>query len=387
MSDAMITPQLLRWARERSGIPTERIVKRANIDLPRLTSWENGEDRPTFRQAQILAHILHIPFGYLFLSDPPKETPQIPDFRLTVDSSHHTYSADFLEVLHSAMRKQQWYREFLIEDGSSPLSFIGKYNRTANPADVALDIRNILDVPLHRAQKCTTWDEYLRILTRSADAAGIIVLRSGVVGSNTHRKLSVEEFRGFALSDDMAPLIFINGSDAKTAQIFTLLHELAHLWIGESGISDIITTIPSKDVAHEVERFCDTTATEFLVPESDFSSQWDTNATAIEEVERLSRHYRVSTVVILRRAFELDFIGSQTFVSLLEIVKGKQKSVKSEKPGGDFYATLQVRNGYNLTSTIVGAALEGRILYRQAAELLDVHPSKISDIAEHFGMR
>ncbi|RMN74615.1 hypothetical protein ALQ55_200010 [Pseudomonas savastanoi pv. savastanoi] len=133
---------------------------------------------------------------------------------------------------------------------------------------VVSDIRQTLGVDPEKSR--LDYDKYSRALIDAAEVAGVLVMRSGIALGNTHRKLEVSEFRGFAISNSLAPVVFINSSDAPTARLFTLMHELAHLWIGSSGVSDAGTAN-----GREEERFCNAVAGEFLVPEELFRAVWN----------------------------------------------------------------------------------------------------------------
>jgi Zn-dependent peptidase ImmA (M78 family) len=212
--------------------------------------------------------------------------------------------------------------------------------------------------------------------------AGFLVFRSGIVGGNTHRHLYTDEFRGFALCDDIAPLVFVNAADYKAAQIFTLAHELAHIWIGKSGVSNQAVDYFSRGFDAEAEAFCDRAAAEFLVPAASFVAEWNRGADPSTELRRLAARFRVSAIVILRRALELDPILKAGFISLLEKARGfiSERDEKVEEPGGDFHATFGARNGERFPSVILGALRGGRILYREAARLLDVRPSTVREL-------
>ena len=222
-------------------------------------------------------------------------------------------------------------------------------------------------------------------LVRAAEAARILVFRSGVVGNNTHRSLDVDEFRGFALSDPMAPAVFVNVRDAKTAQIFTFSHELAHLWLGESGVSDLNGETPGAEISDEVERFCDRAATEFLVPEGSFHYRWPEPPLDLGQVAQdLARAYRVSTTVILRRALELGRISRQDFYSQLEIERSRQTSSVRSGSGGSFRNSFVARNSAPLIAAVFESVLEGKALHREAATVLDIKTSTLSRLADEY---
>ena len=241
-TEAFITPDVLRWALDRRGLPDEEVARRVSVKPERLREWKGGSRRPTLRQAQTLAQKLSIPLGYLFLSERPTEEFPLPDLRTVGDAPPGTPSPELVAVVYDALNKQQWYREYLESQGEEPIEFVGSRSVNDDPDDVAEDIRSRLGVNDAMRQDAATWEQFLTNFVRAAEAAGILVLRSGIVEANTQRPLDVEEFRGFAISDEFAPLVFINGKDAKAAQIFTLAHEIAHLWLGgkrylEPGLS------------------------------------------------------------------------------------------------------------------------------------------------------
>lgn len=390
MTEALIKPELLRWARERSRLAPDSLARNVRVKPEQLESWEKGETYPTFRQVQNLARVLRVPLGYLFLSSPPEEKPALPDLRTVSNVEFNTFSVDFLDLLNDVLRKQQWYREYLRDEGAQPLGFVGRFNLTDTPEQVAEDIRYTLDVSKTLRQEAINWEDFLRKLIRNAETKNILVLRSGVVGNNPHRKLSVDEFRGFAISDDLAPLIFLNGRDAKAAQIFTLAHELAHLWLGESGISNPDIGRPSRDTNKQIEPFCNHVAAELLVPQDQFLIDWHGGISLEENLRKLVHHYRVSSLVILRRAYDLDMISRDDYVEKYKREMENQKTREgrqSEESGGDFYATLFARNSTRLTNAIVSAAFEGRLLYRDAARFLGVKVKTLESIANKLEIR
>jgi IrrE N-terminal-like domain len=230
-----VKPDLLRWARERAG----RSVESLAVKFPMLERWERGEVKPTLKQIEQFAKATLVPVGYLFLREPPVERVPIPDLRTIGDWEVDHPSPDLLETIYLCQRRQAWYRDYARSIGDDPRPFVGSVALDSSIEDVAATMRSALGFDLGARRECPTWTEALRRFIEQADALGILVMVSGVVGSNNHRKLDPEEFRGFALADDLAPLVFINGADTKAAQMFTLAHELAHLWLGESALSDV----------------------------------------------------------------------------------------------------------------------------------------------------
>ena len=132
-----------------------------------------------------------------------------------------------------------WYRDEALVNGEPPLHFVGSLNLATPPAEAADHLRQQLGFSVQARRDCPTWTEALRLFISRAEQAGVMVMVSGVVMNNNNRQLDPQEFRGFALADPLAPLVFINGADSKAAQMFTLAHELAHLWLGQSALSDV----------------------------------------------------------------------------------------------------------------------------------------------------
>lgn len=180
----------------------------------------------------------HAPVGYLLLDEPPDERLPIPDFRTVRGREIEEPSPDLLDVIHLCQQRQEWYRGFARSIGEEPLAVVGSATLSSEVNEAASEIRSWLHFDLEARRKCPTWTEALRLFIDAVDEAGVLVMVSGVVGSNSHRKLDPDEFRGFTLADPIAPLIFVNGADTKSAQMFTLAHELAHVWLGQSGVSD-----------------------------------------------------------------------------------------------------------------------------------------------------
>jgi len=386
---AYITPELLRWARERSGLSTRAAAERFSVKPQRLASWESGEQKPTFRQAQKLAQALHVPFGYLFLSSPPeREAPPLPDLRTVADDQRNTFGIDFLEVLNDVLLKQEWYRGYLEAEAAERLPFIGKFRMGDDPNVIAKDIRDEIGLDERFRSEAQNWGEFLANFIAEVEGLRILVLRSGIVKNDTHRRLSVEEFRGFVITDALAPLIFLNGRDAKAAQIFTLAHELAHLWIGQSGISnpDLGRLDISPNV--QIERFCNQIAAEVLVPRESFLASWE-GANDGNNVRRLAKKYKVSSLVILRCAFDLRKISWQQYRRYYaeEIRRFQARESDQQSAGGNFYLSVERRNGKQLIRAMLSEAFEGHLPYRDAARLLGLKVSRLEPMATFLGIK
>ena len=363
-----VAPQMLAWARRRSGRSREELVER----FPQLLRWEEeGPERsqPTLRQLEGYARATHTPLGYFFLAEPLEEELPIRDFRTVGDQRLRAPSADLLDVVHACQRRQDWYREFAEERGAEPVALVGSATRGDDPVAVASRLRDVLGFSLARRADFRTWEAALSGLVDLAERAGVLVMISGIVGSDTHRRLDVEEFRGFTLADDLAPLVFVNGADAKVAQLFTLAHELAHVVLGGSGISD--TDMAETDEHDDVERWCNAAAAEFLVPRASLEEELDGREPLQDQVVRLARFYRVSTVVVLRRLFDTQHLSAQEYRAAYREERRRVDALTAERAsGGDFYNTTPVRVSKTFARALIGNTVEGGTSYRDAYRLL-----------------
>lgn len=386
MDGIKINPLLLKWARQRAGLSHEQLAQK--VGLPKkpeaALAWETGSAMPTFRQAQALARALHIPFGYLFLSNPPATTLPVADFRTLPDAERGKFSPDLEDVLNDALRKRDWLRERRSQESVPPLAFIGRFKVSDHPKKIADDIRQELDLPLPTGQNVRTGEEHLSLLVHHAEDAGIIVLQSGYALSDTHRTLPVQEFRGFALADEFAPLVFINARDAVAGRIFTLAHEFGHLWTGTSGISNPDLKPTQHTGNRDIERLCNQVAAELLVPGEVLTQHWVRQSDALQMAQTLVTQFRVSVFVILIRAHELNLIPWESLqTAYAQAYQNLKNSVsKSEKGGGDFYRTLRSRNGRILMQEITTAVKQGSLLYQEAARLLNVRPHTMESVIQ-----
>ncbi len=357
-----IKPELLRWARERAG----RTVQDLASPFPKLDRWESGEERPTLNQVERFAKAVHAPVGFLFLPEPPVESIPIPDFR-TAGNVHRSHpSPDLLDTLYICQQRQEWYRDFARSVSDEPFSFVGSTN-IRNPIVATADtIRRAIGFDVDQRRQMPTWTDALRHFIDQADALGILVMCSGVVLNNNRRHLDPDEFRGFAMADNLAPLVFINGADTKAAQMFTLAHELAHIWLGQSAVSDA-QALQQPDL--DVEIWCNQVAAELLVPLAVLDAEYRPDANLGEETNRLARHFKVSTLVILRRIHDAGGLTREEFWRAYDQELARLRAIPKGS-GGNFYLTQAARVSKRFARALVISTLEGQTLHRDAFRLL-----------------
>jgi len=379
MNRIAVRPALLRWARERTGRTETSLARK----FPKLALWERGESRPTFRQLEQFAQATFVPFGYFFLMEPPVERLPIPDLRTPGNARIARPSPDLLDTLFLCQRRQTWYRDWARGSGEDARPFVGSARANSPVEETAALMRRALGFDLDARAECPTWTDALRQFIGEAEELGVLVMVSGVVGSNNHRKLVPEEFRGFALADDLAPLVFINGADTKAGQMFTLAHELAHLWLGESALTD---ATPACLAPHVTERWCDAVAAEFLVPLAalrDLLRPGD----VLGQVSALARRFKVSTLVVLRRLHDAARLTREEFHDAYE-TELRVLRARPRSEGGDFYLTQAARLSRRFTRALVLSTLEGQTLYRDAFRMLGIaRESTFRELSASVGYR
>ncbi len=362
MNRVPVKTELLQWALERSGKYPDMLAKK----LPKIEEWLAGELSPTLKQLETFARATYTPIGFLFLPEPPDEQVPIPDFRTMAMEYFDRPSPDLLDTIYICQQRQEWYRDFERTMGGDPLPFVGSAQLTDDVIQTATLMRKALGFNIEERKKMRTWADALRRFVEQADLLGVMVMVSGVVGSNTHRKLDPREFRGFALSDRLAPLVFINGADTKSAQMFTMSHELAHVWLGETAVSDAEAVRTSNN---RVERRCNRVAAEFLVPLDAISSVYDGDNDLSDEMDKLARQFKVSTLVILRRIHD---VGGLTRDELWDAYQRELQRllVVSKGGGGDFYRTQPVRVSKRFARALYVSTFEGHTSFTEAFRML-----------------
>ncbi len=375
MSRVAVATAVLRWAVERAG-RSGRSEDKLRKKFPKIQQWLSGEGQPTLRQLEDLAKATLTPFGFFFLEEPPEERMPIPHFRTLRGETPSKPSPDLLETIQMMQQRQVWMREFLIEQGQEQLPFASSARVGEQPLSIAQRIRSTLGFDEGWAAKQPTWTDGLGVLRGAMEDAGILVVVNGIVGNNTHRKLDPDEFRGFVLADEYAPLMFVNGADGKAAQMFTLGHELAHVFFGSSAAFDLRKMQPADD---PTEQACDSVSAEFLVPEHELHQVWLSVQDDLEPFQAIARKFKVSEIVAARRALDLALINEEAFHEFYRDYKRDERRRaaaalrRQKKKGGDFYANQNFRVGRRFASAVVRAAREGKLLYSEAYQLTGLY--------------
>ena len=386
MSRLRITlqPAVLRWARERAKLDIAELARKVGVRPERVTEWETS-GTITVAQADKLAHRTYTPVGFLYLDEPPEDRLPISDFRTRRGDALQRPSPDLLETVYLMQRRQAWMHDDLVEEQSDPLGFVAAYGLDSPPQRVAAAMRDALHLSDGWAAAEGTWSDALRRLRDRIEDAGVLVVFNGIVGNNTRRKLDPDEFQGFALVDEFAPLVFVNSADFKAAQIFTLAHELAHIVIGADGVSGFEALQPPDD---ETEDFCNSAAAEFMVPEAELRTLWDNASRSRDPYRSIARHFKVSSLVAARRSLDIGLISREMFFEFYSDYRDNELHDirRGESGGGNFWRTQRWRIGPRFGTAVARAVKEGRLPYREAYGLTGIRGETFERMPDKLGL-
>jgi len=391
---------ILKWARETANLSRSIAASKAKInDLKsrggreavssetRLERWEQGADKPTFSQLEKLAKAYRRPVLTFFLQDAPIQKSSLQDFRTIANKEIETvaYGSEFsaftrqIEALHVTIR------DLLIDSGNKELSFVGSLDINSSPLESAKTIRDLLKYPIVTQRRAHGSDQLFSDIRQHAEELGIYIILEGNLGS-WHTDFEPDVFRGISISDRIAPLIVVNPNDAKTARVFTLLHELCHIFLGDNGIYNWSNFNIRQASRYENEQFCDKVAAEFLVPKDYMVIEWNnfTTESTKTRIEQVARKYNVSRIVVARRMFDLDYIDSDYYWEYYEESRTEWEQIKdkvrSKKEHPSYAIRTRTRLGEKLINTVVLASREGRISELQASRILNVKINNLSKI-------
>ena len=378
---AYITAKVFKWARESAKMTEEIAASKVAVSIDKFKDWEKGEDYPTIRQAQSLAKAYRRPFALFFLPDVPTDFQPLQDFRKTGSKELSTSS---IFIIREIQQKQAWIREVNEDNNENRVPFIGRFTIKDNPVLVAKDILATLNINPLNYKSNNPIIEWID----KAESNGIFISRTSFIHSRL--KLDSNEIQGFAIADDFAPFIFINSDDWNAPQLFTLVHELSHLWIAETGISnDVEPSIKNVGDYNPIELFCNEVAANALMPK-EFIDSLDSKAfDNAKEVFKNAKIIGVSSFALLVRALNLNIISLSAYKQLKQLADieyneflkreeaKKIKQKEKEKRGGPNYFLLQLnRNSRLFTQTVLDAFRGGVIEPSMASNLLNVQVNK-----------
>lgn len=382
---AFITPNVLKWARESARMTEETAAAKVSATVEKFKEWEAGTSQPTIRQAQTLAKAYKRPFALFFLPEIPRDFQPLQDFR---KSGSKVLTTSSIFIIREIQQKQAWISEVYSENQEEKLPFVGRFSINDNPQKVAQDILTTLKI--NPASYKT--DNPIKEWIDSAETNGIFISRTSFIHSRL--KLDSEELQGFAIADHTAPFVFVNSEDWNAPQLFTLVHELAHIWIAETGISnEVEPDIKHKDKYHPVELFCNEVAASALMPKEIVLAFNSSSFQTSKDVFKIAKQLGVSSFALLVRALNLNIISSPAYQKLKKQAdidfadylkreaEKKARQKEKDKPGGPNYFLLQLnRNSRLFTQTVLDAFRGGFIEATLASNLLNVQVNKFQKL-------
>jgi len=362
-----VAPTVMDWA---LGHMDTSMINENLLD--NAEKWRTGKKRPTFNQLESLSRASGIPFGYFFLQTPPKEDLSLLQYR-TVDSIQlQNPSRNLVDTIHDMENVQDWMRNYLLENGHTDLGFVGSQKDKHNAVQIAGAIRKDLGLSVNwYADSKSALDSFNKI-RMFAESSNILIMMNGVVGSNTHRKLDINEFRAFTLIDNYAPLVFINANDSNNGRLFSIIHEISHIWLGyNSFYNDRYNT--AFDIS-AVEQLCNAVAGEILVPQQSFKKRWNSviYGDFKERIKEVASYYKCGTTVIARKALANNFITAKQYKECAEeAIKYYEEFIKQKRnyPGGNYYKTMASRIDHRFLYALYNDVSEGRTRYTDAFNL------------------
>lgn len=376
-----IQPSVMEWAWEQSGeeMLGEEMTRK-------IKNWLEGTKTPTFRQIEELSKKSHIPLGYFFLQAPPDENVSLIEYR-TVDSIKlEKPSRDLIDKISEMDRIQDWMRTYRRENGMEPLGIVGCAKDTKDACDVVDMMRDELGLDYKWFEEFDSSRELFKYVRDRLEECGVIVMMSGIVGENTHRPLDVDEFRAFAMADEWAPLIFINAADSEGAKLFSLLHEAAHICMGEN---DLYNDMGQKEIreSRRLEEVCNAAAAELLVPVKEFSKNWNENLKDVfDKVTDLARHFHCSQVVVARKALDYHEIDRTCYDEIAARAYENYRKMKEQRgSGGNYYNTKGSRLDGAFVRALCESIATGRTSYTEAYRLTSTNAGTFPKVAAHFG--
>jgi len=361
-----VVPSVLEWAIKESRINPSII----EIKQPKLKDWIAQISKPTFVQLKNLSEFLRVPFGYMFLNEPPMHNVFDVEFRTLNNELNERPSKELEDILIDIKYKQNWISEIRKNDGYEPIDLVGYCSRKSG--NIVVDLNAILDIPKDWFFTQKDEDKAFAYLRQKIEDKGIFVMVNGIVIDDTHRKLPIEEFRAFVLVDEYAPFIFINRNDSKKAMIFSLIHEFLHILF---NTDDILNLNDFKDEI-DLERKINKLTADFLCPESFIKQNWDNNIDLKENIECFSEILKVSKIVVAIAMNSYQLISNQ----LVEEIKNETDQIikyyfKETKSGGDYYNNKVNRLSERFIDAVINHAETGNLQFTEAFKLLNVKGS------------
>ena len=395
---ANINPEILAWAREEAGLSLSDAADQGKVSAlkdktaeQRLVEWEQGAEKPTQNQLSNIAKAYYRPILTFYLPVPPAPDAEVADFRTIADEEMGKLPPKLRALVSKMIARQQEILELFKSDDDEDeapksIPFIGRFNVERDVGAVAKDIEDELNLPLGERRQLNDNDALLKLIRLRAEERGVFVLAQGDLGSY-HTDIDPTVFRGFALADPIVPFVVLNDNDAKPAQTFTLIHELAHLWIGETGISNF-DPFNGRGHSTEDEKFCNSVSAEFLMPRAEIAEIWNMRRALplAEAIREVAREFGVSRAAAGIRLWSFGEIEDNAWWQLFEGYKREWAEAKRRReeardgPAPIYYPAKKSQLGGLLISTVLNALDAGQVTYTRASRILGVSPDGFENL-------
>ena len=387
-----VNPEILVWARETAGLTVEEAARKLALGNSRVSSaadklaaMEGGHKEPTRAQLSKMADQYRRPLLTFYLSRPPVKGDRGADFR-TLSPDISARDEALLDALVREIRARQSMVRAVLEDDEEiePLPFIGSHRIEDGREAVLASLQKLMDVSVQQYRAQANASAAFRLLRESAENAGIFVLIKGDLG-NHRTALDTSVFRGFSISDNLAPFVVINDQDARTAWSFTLLHETVHLLLGQTGVS-------AAQVGNDIERFCDGVAGDFLLPPVELSqlkikTPGDFNSVD-DGISEFANARKISRRMVTYQASRAGVISWEMCEQLIALYRkqwrdSRAKSAESGGSGPSFYVFRRHRLGNRIINWVRLMLAADVLSTSGAARILGVKSRQVHTILEY----
>lgn len=388
-----VNPDIMRWAREGAGLDLVEAARKLHLGgshgvdgADRLEAIELGYEHPSRSLLVRMARVYRQPLLVFYLAAPPRAGGRGQDFRTLPVDDDSTEEVVLDVLLRDVMARQEIIRAAIEEeDEPEPLAFVCSVTMEVGVERLVGNFRDTLGLSLaeFRAQRAA--DDAFRLLRERVESSGVFVMFASNLGSH-HTTLAVDRFRGFALADPIAPFIVINDQDSRAAWSFTLLHELAHVWLGYTGVS-------GGQPERAVERFCNEVASEFLLPARELeefgSAAQASSAELVERIGEFARGRKVSRTMLAYRLHRTGLISAGQWSHLAALFRRawverretEREAARARDDNGPGYYTIRrQRIGEGLLRTTGRLLAAGALTSTKAGKVLGVKPGNLSRV-------
>ena len=399
-----VNPAVLVWARESSGLNLREAAHQIGLTASesassegKLLELEVGKRLPSRAQLTNIAKTYRRPLLAFYMTSPPPKGDRGNDFRFTASAVTSRDNALLDALLRDVKARQEMLKSLLEDEEEATVKpFVGSCSLTDDVSEVARRIASALELPADGTSRGGGADELFRKLRSQTEALGVFVLLVGDLGSH-HSALSEEVFRGFALADDKVPFIVINDHDARTARSFTLIHELTHIYLGQTGVSGSPETVRTNTQNGRIEEFCNDVAGLVLLPKGfalqrPASLSTGDDASAVRFIEDTAKKWNVSEPLVAFRLRRLGWISARLhhdlsvrYAERWQAQKANARAANQMKEGGpSYYVVRQHRLGDALMDVVRRTIRENRLTHTKAAKILGVKPGTVESLIRHF---